>query len=290
VIKYVIAINVTIFVLQLFFESGITFGGRPIYYWFAETFFLYPVGMGFKPWQLITYMFLHGSFFHILFNMFILWMFGMELENMWGSKKFFIFYFASGIVAGLANLFIAPMFSAPGPTIGASGGVYGVMAAFALIYPNRYIYLWFFLPVRAKYLITVLIALELYNGISGTMDGIAHIAHLGGAVVGVIWVLLDRKGSIDRVLSSFGRKKVDSAPGWDQSPREAKFFEFTHGREEKDRGAATKPTDPAFDKSQKMIDDILDKISVSGYSSLTEEEKRILLDASKRIHPDKDHS
>ncbi|MBN1449105.1 MAG: rhomboid family intramembrane serine protease [Bacteroidetes bacterium] len=284
VIKNVILINVAVFVLQLVFESGLTFGGRPIYYWFAETFFLYPLGDGFLPWQLVTYMFLHGNFTHILFNMLMLWMFGMELENTWGSKKFLIFYFASGIVAGLANLFIAPMFSTPGATIGASGGVYGVLTAFALMFPNRYIYLWFFVPIRAKYLITFLFFIEVYNGIAGTMDGIAHIAHLGGAVVGAIWVLLDRNGSIDRMLSSVGRRRaVDSAPGWDNSPREAKFFDFTPGREE------AKKSDPEFDKSQKMIDDILDKISVSGYSSLTEEEKRILLDASKRIHPDKDH-
>lgn len=287
VIKNIILITAAAFVLQLVFQSGLTLGGQSIYNWFAKTFYLWPIGRPeFMPWQLVTYMFLHGGLWHIFLNMLMLWMFGMELENTWGSKKFLIFYFAAGITAGLANLFIAPMFSAPGPTIGASGGVYAVLVAFAMMFPDRYIYLWFFVPVRAKYLITFFIALELFNGISGTIDGIAHIAHLGGAVVGAIWVVLERRGSIDRMISSIGKKKSVSGgtPTWESPPREAKFYEFTSGKNR------PKSSDPEFDESQKRIDEILDKISVSGYSSLTEEEKSILLDASKRIHPDRDHS
>lgn len=285
VLKNIILITVGVYILQMVFQSGLTFGGEPIHNWFVRTFYLWPLGSHFMPWQLVTYMFLHGGFFHIFFNMLMLWMFGMELENTWGSKKFLIFYLTTGIAAGLANLFIAPLFSTPGPTIGASGGVYAVLVAFAMMFPDRYIYLYFFLPVRAKYMISFFILLEVFNGISGTMDGIAHIAHLGGAVVGAIWVVLDRRGSIDKMLSNVGKKsQVGGGSAWDSSPREAKFYEFTSG---KDR---PKTKDPEFDESQKRIDDILDKISVSGYSSLTEEEKSILLDASKRIHPDKGQS
>jgi hypothetical protein len=217
-----------------------------------------------------------------MMNLLMLWMFGMELENTWGSKKFLVFYFAAGIIAGLANLFIAPLFTSPGPTIGASGGVYGVLVAFAMIFPNRLIYLYFFVPIRAKYVITFVLLLEVFNGVSGSPDGVAHIAHLGGAVVGAIWVLLDRKGTIDRMLAMIGNKRATgSRSAWDSNPREATFHEFPSSKPEK------KTSDPEFDESQKDIDLILDKISVSGYASLTEGEKSILLDASKRIHPDK---
>lgn len=285
VLKNLLIINVGIFALQLLFQSGFTLGGEPIIYWFRENFYLWPLGMGMKPWQLITYMFLHGGPMHLLFNMLMLWMFGMELENIWGSQKFLVFYLAAGITAGLANLFIAPLFSTPGPTIGASGGVYAVLVAFAMLFPNRYVYVMALLPVRAKYLITGFILLEVFNGVSGTMDGIAHIAHLGGAVIGAIWVLLDRQGTIDRLFASVKRKKgLQSRSAWDSSPREATFHDFKPSTPDKEK----KSDDPKFDKSQKEIDAILDKISVSGYASLTENEKRILLDASKRIHPDRD--
>ena len=139
VIKNILLITVGMFVVQLFVESGIEFNGRPLYYYFVEYLYLQPIGHGFMPWQLVTYMFLHGGFGHIFWNMLLLWMFGMELENTWGSKKFLTMYLGAGIAAGLANLFIAPLFSSVGPTIGASGGVYAVLVAFAMMFPDRYV-------------------------------------------------------------------------------------------------------------------------------------------------------
>ena len=287
VIKYLLLANVAFFLVQLMLEGGfLTLHGEPLYNWFARSFFLWPLGSGaFMPWQLVSYMFLHSTdgISHLLFNMIMLWMFGMEIENLWGAKKFAIFYFAAGITAGLANLFIAPLFTATGPTIGASGGVFGVMAAFAMVFPDRYVYLYFLVPVRAKYLIAGLIILEVVYGVLGTQGGIAHVAHLGGAVVGGVWVLLDKRGYIDRWLSR--RKSAGSVSSrWNERPQDAKFYEFTPGRHERKSG------DPTYDAAQKRIDEILDKISVSGYAGLTEEEKRILLDASKRIHPDSNHN
>ena len=281
VIKNLLIANVAVFLVQLMLEGGLlTFGGRPLSVWFGESFYLWPLGAGnFMPWQLISYMFLHGSFSHLFFNMIMLWMFGVELENTWGSKKFLIMYFAAGIVAGMANLLIAPLFTATGPTIGASGGVYGVLAAFAMVFPDRYIYFYFFIPMRAKFLIAGLIVLEVVYSVLGTQEGIAHVAHLGGAVVGGLWVLLDRQGRIDRWIN---RRRVSSATrGPDGPPREATFHEFPTTRQDRITG------DREYDEAQKRIDEILDKISVSGYPALTEEEKRILLDASKRIHPDR---
>ncbi len=285
VIKYLLLANVGVFLVQMMLEGGmLSFNGEPLYNWFARMFYLWPIDSGaFMPWQLVSYMFLHGGLSHIFFNMIMLWMFGVEIENLWGSKKFAIFYFSAGIVAGLANLFIAPIFSATGPTIGASGGVFGIMAAFAMTFPDRYVYVYFLLPVRAKYLITGLILLEVVFNVVGTRENIAHVAHLGGAVIGVVWVLLDKRGYIDRWFGA--QKSRDTVSSrWNAQPKEAKFFDFTPGKQEKKTG------DPTFDAAQGRIDEILDKISVSGYSGLTEEEKRILLDASKHIHPDRDQN
>ena len=287
VIKNLLIINVAVFLLQMVLEGGfLTLGGRPLLYWFGETFYLWPLGSGnFMPWQLVTYMFLYGPFSHTFFNMSMLWMFGVELENTWGSKKFLYMYFAAGIMAGLANLLIAPLFTSTGPTIGASGGVYGVLAAFAMVFPDRYIYLYFFVPMRAKYLVTGLILLEVVFSVLGTREGIAHVAHLGGAVVGGLWVLFDRQGRIDRWISR-RRRASSGVSDWNNSPREATFHEFTPGRRDAEQ-PPRRSGDREFDEAQHRIDEILDKISVSGYAALTEEEKRILLDASKRIHPDK---
>jgi len=287
VIKYLIIANVAMFFVQNMLTSSMfTFAGEPMGELFIRMTYLVPIGEGFRIWQLVTYMFLHGGFMHIFFNMLMLWMFGMEVENTWGSKRFLIFYFVCGIAAGLSNLFIAPLFAEPALTIGASGAVYGVMVAFAMMFPNRYIYIYFLLPVKAKYLIPFFLVLELYNGITGSTEGIAHMAHLGGALIGVIWVLLDSRGLIDRLIPT-GRLRAGNImdtgmrSSWSQPVREANFYELKPEAKPKSSG------DPDFDRYQKVIDEILDKISKHGYAGLTEEEKRILLDASKRIHPDK---
>ncbi|MFZ1730360.1 MAG: rhomboid family intramembrane serine protease [Bacteroidota bacterium] len=285
VIKYLLLTNVAVFLLQMMLEGGfLTFNGVSLNDLFKRTFYLMPIGSGeFMPWQLVTYMFLHANMSHIFFNMIMLWMFGVEIENLWGSKKFAVFYFAAGIAAGLANLFIAPIFTATGATLGASGGVFGIMAAFAMTFPDRYVYVYFLLPVRAKYLITGIILLEVVLNVMGTRADVAHVAHLGGAVIGALWVILDKRGYIDRWLG--GKKSRDTVSSrWNAQPKEAKFFDFTPGKQEKKTG------DHTFDAAQKRIDEILDKISVSGYAGLTEEEKSILLDASKRIHPDRNQN
>ena len=288
VIKYMIIINVVMYFLQnMLTTSMFTVAGKPLDEFFIRMTYLFPLGEGFKIWQLGTYMFLHGGFMHIFFNMLMLWMFGMEVENTWGSQRFLLFYFVCGISAGLSNIFIAPLFAYPAPTIGASGAVYGVLVAFAMMFPDRYIYMYFLLPIKAKYLIPFFLALEVFNGVTGTSDGVAHMAHLGGALVGAIWVILQARGVIDKIMPS-GRIRSGTITGsglrssWSQPTKEATFYEMKPDPAPKHTG------DPEFDRYQKVIDEILDKISRSGYAGLTEEEKRILLDASKRIHPDRD--
>lgn len=135
-------------------------------------------------WQLGTYMFLHGGFWHIFLNMFILWMFGTRLEGTWGTREFLKYYFLTGIAAGVANIVFH--FGSLVPTIGASGAIYGLLAAFALFYPDEPIYLYFLFPIKAKYFVLILAGIEFLS--SYNYDGIAHIAHLGGMVAGFFYI------------------------------------------------------------------------------------------------------
>jgi membrane associated rhomboid family serine protease len=209
VIKNLLIINLVIFFVQLLLDQ-VKFGGYPGWYVVNKWFALNPLtGMdpagrefNFQVWQLITYQFMHGNFGHIFFNMFALWMFGMEIENMWGSRKFLYFYLLCGVVAGLFHLFLSPLLGGVTAwTLGASGAIYGVLIAFALFFPNRYIFLYFLFPVKAKYLIGFLIILDFLMINSG--DNVARLAHLGGALAGGLFVYFDRK-SITGLKNMFG--------------------------------------------------------------------------------------
>jgi membrane associated rhomboid family serine protease len=146
--------------------------------------------ISFQPWQLLTYGFLHGSLSHLFFNMFALYMFGGQLEMLWGPKRYLNLYLVSIIVAGLAQLFVAGITSAaPYPTIGASGGVFGLLLAYAMYFPHRTILLLIPpIPMPAWLFVTLYGLLELYLGATGSEPGVAHFAHLGG-MVGA-WLLI----------------------------------------------------------------------------------------------------
>jgi len=145
---------------------------------------------GFAVWQLVTYMFLHAGFWHILFNMFGLWMFGGELERTWGSQRFLRYYFLTGIGAGLTVVLLGP--SSPIPTVGASGAIYGVLLAYGVLFPNRIIlvpiFFFFFVPVPAKYLVMILGGIAFLSTLSGPGDFVSHSGHLGGMVFGLIYL------------------------------------------------------------------------------------------------------
>ena len=148
---------------------------------------------GFYPWQMVSYSFLHGSFGHLFFNMFALWMFGVQVENRWGSQRFGVFYFACVVGAALTHMVFAPLLMPGGlnvavPTVGASGGVYGILLAFGMMFPNQPIYLWFMVPIKAKWLVIGFGALELYSAVTGTSAGVANFAHLGGMVFGFLLI------------------------------------------------------------------------------------------------------
>jgi membrane associated rhomboid family serine protease len=151
-----------------------------------STFALWPVGGGFWPWQIGTYSFLHGNFNHLFFNMLGLWMFGGELEQVWGQKRFLQFYAASVVAAALTQLLVDFLLGSAAPTIGASGGLFGLLLAFAMIFPNRIILLFFVIPMKAKYLVALYGLLELYQGVYVMNSGVAHFAHLGGMLGGLL--------------------------------------------------------------------------------------------------------
>ncbi len=175
----------------------------------------------FRPWQFITHLFMHGSIGHIFGNMLALWMFGSILENLWGPKRFLIFYLVCGLGAALSHMIVlyienqhllqqynalnyvaqqeyrTAVFSRiDEPTLGASGAVFGCLAAFGYLFPNTYIYLYFFVPIKAKWFVIMYAAYEFFTAIQNSAgDSVAHVAHLGGALVGFILVYFWNKNN-----------------------------------------------------------------------------------------------
>jgi membrane associated rhomboid family serine protease len=177
--------NVAVFLLQ-------SAGGAPLEEWFA----LWPLDHGFAIWQLVTYAFLHGGIGHIFFNMLALYMFGSDIERLFGSRYFLIYYFACVVSAALCQLLVTSVMGAPPfPTIGASGGVYGLLLAFGMYFPRRMVMLIFPpIPMQARFFVILFGALELVFGVTGTDAGVAHFAHLGGMLGGWIVIQYRRRG------------------------------------------------------------------------------------------------
>jgi membrane associated rhomboid family serine protease len=171
--------NVVVFMLQQLFGSA-----------FTKMFALWPLGSSlFMPWQLLSYAFLHGSLTHIAFNMFGIWMFGRELEELWGKQRLAVFFLASVLAAAALQLLVAGTLGIRAPTIGASGGLFGLMLGFAMMFPRRTIVpLIPPIPMPAWLFVTLYGLLELTLGVTGSASGIAHFAHLGGLLGG--WLVI----------------------------------------------------------------------------------------------------
>lgn len=194
VTKNLVAINILMFIATLINENFMV----------ANFAMFYPASPFFKPWQILTHMFMHGGFWHIFFNMYSLLMFGSILERSLGPKKFLIFYFVTGLGAVALHTGVewmqARVFIANGaagayqqllvtPTLGASGAIYGILIGFAMLYPQARLTLIFPpIPMTAKWLVIIFAAIELFSGINGIQDGVAHFAHLGGMLFG--WLLI----------------------------------------------------------------------------------------------------
>jgi membrane associated rhomboid family serine protease len=177
-VKTLLIVSVAVFILQTVTEDGL-----------IGSFALWPLQGNFLPWQLISYAFLHGNITHLVFNMYGLWMFGSELEYLLGSKSFLQLYFASILSAGLMQLLVTSLTAGIYPTVGASGGVFGVLLAYGILFPNRIIMLLIPpIPMPARMFVFLYAALELILGVTGTQAGVAHFAHLGGMIGGYMVV------------------------------------------------------------------------------------------------------
>jgi membrane associated rhomboid family serine protease len=237
--------NVGVFILQIALP----------YVALEKLFALHPLQSGevFYPWQIVTYSFLHGNGFHLFINMWILWMFGGPLESWLGTKQFLIYYFICVIGAGLCHMLLVPTASA----VGASGGIYGLLIAFGLIYPDVIMYLFFVLPMKAIHAVWFIGLLALASAIGSGGSRVAHMAHLGGMATGFLYFKL---------------------PVWFRSLRSL--------RSRRPRFHVIEPDRPArraeHDDLKNQVDRILEKISAHGIESLTDEEHEIMRAYAKK--------
>ncbi len=190
VVKWLLIANVLLFLLELSIGDQLIlwFGLWPLES--SRLSLFVPEAPQFHLWQLVSYAFLHGGTLHLLMNMYVLWLFGARLENAWGSKAFTLYYFVSVIGAGLLQLLVTSMTGGIYPTIGASGGDFGLLLAFGMTFPNEILIL-IFPPValKAKWFVLILGAIELWAGVTGSEAGVAHFAHLGGMLFGFLLLL-----------------------------------------------------------------------------------------------------
>jgi membrane associated rhomboid family serine protease len=222
-----------------------------------------------KPWTLLTYMFAHGGFMHLFFNMLGLFFFGPPLEARWGSREFLKFY----LICGLGGAALSFVFAFNNPVIGASAAVYGVMLAFAMSWPDMPIYIWGILPIPAKWLVTIIAAFSFVSAFSGGGGNVAHFAHLGGFAAAFLYLKMDRHRSpFARMKKASQKRKFTVVPG--------------EKRQDAPRAAASGvPASPSDAKEEHLLDEldrVLEKISTNGMSSLSADERRLLDDVSRR--------
>lgn len=225
-----------------------------------------------RPWTPLTYMFVHAGFFHLFFNMLVLFFFGPPLEERWGSREFLKFY----LIAGLGGAVLSFAFPRT-PIVGASGAVYGVMMAYALYWPENRIYIWGILPVKAKWLVAFLFVVSLMSA-ADTGSGVAHMAHLGGFVAAFAYL-----------KSPWGPSQWGARRGGPAGAGRGRDLlgSFRRGEREKSATPARRPTavrrtTREEDELLDEVDRILDKISQEGIGALNEQERRRLDEASRR--------
>lgn len=194
VVKLLLIANALMFAMELFLGTGL-----------IATLALWPLKLAansgaellqprFQVFQLLTYSFLHGSLLHLLVNMYALWLFGSRMENEWGSNAFAVYYLACVFGAGVVQLLVATWSGGNYPTIGASGGVFGLLLAYGMRFPNEVLILIFPpVPIKAKWFVLIYAAFELWAGVTGSLAGVAHFAHLGGMLFGFLLILYWRK-------------------------------------------------------------------------------------------------
>ena len=250
-VKLLVIINIVVFILtELSGQRNMLF----------SSFGLVPnqVWTNFKVWQLFTYLFVHGGFLHIFFNMFVLWMFGKDLEIQWGKNEFLLFYFTCGIGAGLMTVLFS--INSIVPIVGASGAIYGLLVAYGFTYPNRMVYLYGLFPLKVKYMVLGLGVIAFFASLSANQSNVSHITHLSGMIIGVLYIyfILNWKN----IKMEYYRLRLKNL---------------------KQKTSAQNDEEVLM---KKKVDEILDKLNASGWDSLTEQEEKYLTQASKELFGD----
>lgn len=297
VTKNLLIINIIAFLITWFLQpNGVNLNAL-----FGLHFFL---SSDFHIYQLFTYMFMHGGWEHLFFNMFALWMFGCVVERVWGPKKFLFYYISCGVGAGLfqeaaqfGQFYMMAAEQIPGfsmvhvgevarnsaailnawTTVGASGAIYAILLAFGMIFPEERIFIFPIpIPIKAKYFVLFYAGLELFLAISTTGDGVAHLAHLGGMVFGFFMIRYWKKHPTEGYGKSQGEQFFDNLrSAWEQRSKK----KADSGRQTSTRtGNVDWDYNARKQREQDEIDHILDKIRKNGYDSLTSEEKRKLFE------------
>jgi membrane associated rhomboid family serine protease len=267
-IRTIITLNVAVFIVQIILQIVSTAYGNAL----IQAFAFYPDWQTalFQPWRMISYMFLHGGAFHLLFNMLWLWWMGRAVEESLGPRTFTVIYFGAGLGGALFDVIAAPLLGF-NPVIGASGAVYGIMVSFAMLFPQMPIMLFLLPPIQARYVVAGLIGLDML--FLGSSDGTARIVHLAGAGVGYLLIKAQRQGSdlsqwilpIEqfwyRIKGAY--KKKQSSP-------------------QNDNMYSVSDVEIVDESDQSELDEILEKISEKGYDGLTQKEKKKLFELSKK--------
>ena len=301
VTKNLLLINIIAFLATLVLGSQFDlkeFG--KLHFFLASDFHLY---------QLITYQFLHADFAHIFFNMFALWMFGCVIERVWGPQRYLIYYLVCGVGAGfcqelvqyityvseeLANyqtvnigrdVISMKSYLNLWGTIGASGAVYGILLAFGMTFPNERIFIFPLpVPIKAKWFVCIYAAIELFSAYSSSGDNVAHVAHLGGMLFGLLLILYWRRHPGDLNMNS-GRQFFEKLKRNFDERRNVKPDNIRQTDTRQPGYGPTREDDMEYNRRkqerQAEVDAILDKIRKSGYDSLTKEEKQRLFEASR---------
>ncbi len=260
VVKKLIIANVVIFVVSRVIGDGL-----------VESLFAFqPQRVLLQPWGAVTYMFLHGDLMHLAGNMIVLFFFGPPLEGRWGSREFTKYF----LICGMGGVGLSFIFASSASIIGASAAVYGLMLAFAMIWPKAPIYVWGIYPVQARWLVAFFFLLAFSSAFGAAGGGIAHFAHLGGLVTGFIYLKSDWKtaGKLQGFARAAGVKarRLAIVPSEDTSRSSASKARSAHASGTKEKATLD------------AVDQVLDKISAKGMSSLTDDERALLDEVSRR--------
>lgn len=268
-IRTIITLNVAVFVLQIVVGAISSSSGTAL----LQSFAFFPEWHTalFQPWRAFTYMFLHGGFLHILFNMLWLWWMGRSVEQQLGPRTFTVIYLVSGLGGALLDVIVAPLLGY-NPVIGASGAVFGIMVSFAMLYPRMPIRLILLPPIEARYVVAGLIAINFLTLGTGNT---AHSVHLAGAGVGYLMVKAQLEGSKD-----FSKWWLPVEKLWYFLKNKYQQLTAQSGPKNSDMYSVS-DVEVIDEEEQSELDEILEKISQKGYDGLSDAEKKKLFELSK---------